>query len=177
MQSRAHSIEMRPALAYPRLFARACFLRSGWPFFDHARRPMTLLRVPIWRCSAEFTWIDSQFLVRLLESASPCLPYQLVNGVFGGLLPVIGETLCTSARDIYVGLAYPVAGRGFACRWQYFLERNLRHDDLVSDRGSTAEPRSGCRCAASRDAWISNPGFSASFVCAFPSLPRLPLPR
>ena len=37
------------------------------------------------------------------------LPYHLGNGVFGGLLPVIGVSLCTSTGNIYAGLAYPIA--------------------------------------------------------------------
>jgi MFS family permease len=36
------------------------------------------------------------------------LPYHIGNGVFGGLLPVIGLSLCAATGDIYAGLYYPV---------------------------------------------------------------------
>jgi MFS family permease len=37
------------------------------------------------------------------------LPYHIGNGVFGGLLPLIGLTLCASTHNIYAGLYYPIA--------------------------------------------------------------------
>jgi len=37
------------------------------------------------------------------------LPYHIGNGVFGGLLPVIGLTLVASTGDINAGLYYPMA--------------------------------------------------------------------
>lgn len=40
---------------------------------------------------------------------SVSLPYHLGNGVFGGLLPVIGVSLCASTGNIYAGLIYPAA--------------------------------------------------------------------
>ena len=36
------------------------------------------------------------------------LPYHIGNGVFGGLLPLIGLSLCASTHNIYAGLCYPV---------------------------------------------------------------------
>lgn len=32
----------------------------------------------------------------------------LGNGVFGGLLPVVGLTVCAATGSIYAGLAYPI---------------------------------------------------------------------
>ena len=37
------------------------------------------------------------------------LPYHVGNGVFGGLLPLIGLSLCASTGNIYAGLYYPIA--------------------------------------------------------------------
>ncbi|MGB7159017.1 MAG: MFS transporter [Tepidisphaeraceae bacterium] len=37
------------------------------------------------------------------------LPYHLGNGVFGGLLPVIGLVICALTGNIYAGLIYPIA--------------------------------------------------------------------
>jgi MFS family permease len=37
------------------------------------------------------------------------LPYHIGNGVFGGLLPLIGLSLCARTGNIYAGLYYPIA--------------------------------------------------------------------
>jgi len=37
------------------------------------------------------------------------LPYHIGNGVFGGLLPLIGLSICASTGNIYAGLYYPIA--------------------------------------------------------------------
>jgi MFS family permease len=37
------------------------------------------------------------------------LPYHIGNGVFGGLLPVIGLTIVSETGNIYAGLYYPIA--------------------------------------------------------------------
>jgi MFS family permease len=39
---------------------------------------------------------------------SVSLPYHLGNGVFGGLLPLIGLGLCATTGNIYAGLYYPI---------------------------------------------------------------------
>jgi MFS family permease len=39
---------------------------------------------------------------------SMSLPYHIGNGVFGGLLPLIGLSLCAATGSIYAGLAYPI---------------------------------------------------------------------
>ncbi|MBC8162476.1 MAG: MHS family MFS transporter [Roseiflexaceae bacterium] len=39
---------------------------------------------------------------------SMSLPYHIGNGVFGGLLPVIGLALCAATGNIYAGLLYPI---------------------------------------------------------------------
>ena len=36
------------------------------------------------------------------------LPYHIGNGVFGGLLPLIGLSLISKTGNIYAGLYYPV---------------------------------------------------------------------
>lgn len=37
------------------------------------------------------------------------LPYHIGNGIFGGLMPVIGLSLCAATGNIYAGLSYPMA--------------------------------------------------------------------
>jgi MFS family permease len=43
-----------------------------------------------------------------IRYTSVSLPYHIGNGVFGGLLPMIGVSLCASTGNIYAGLFYPV---------------------------------------------------------------------
>jgi hypothetical protein len=37
------------------------------------------------------------------------LPYHIGNGVFGGLLPLIGLYVVSATGNIYAGLYYPIA--------------------------------------------------------------------
>ena len=43
-----------------------------------------------------------------IRYTSMSLPYHIGNGVFGGLLPVIGLTICAVTGNIYAGLLYPI---------------------------------------------------------------------
>jgi MFS family permease len=43
-----------------------------------------------------------------IRYTSLSLPYHVGNGVFGGLLPVIGLSLCAATGNIYAGLYYPI---------------------------------------------------------------------
>ena len=43
-----------------------------------------------------------------IRYTSMSLPYHIGNGVFGGLLPVIGLSLCAATGNIYAGLLYPI---------------------------------------------------------------------
>ena len=44
-----------------------------------------------------------------IRYTSLSLPYHIGNGVFGGLLPLIGLTVCAATGNIYAGLYYPMA--------------------------------------------------------------------
>jgi MFS family permease len=48
-----------------------------------------------------------------IRYTSVSLPYHFGNGVFGGLLPMIGVSLCASTGNIYAGLFYPVVVSAF----------------------------------------------------------------
>jgi MFS family permease len=54
------------------------------------------------------------------------LPYHIGNGVFGGLLPLIGLSLCASTGNIYAGLYYPlgVAAMSFLFGVTFLKETN-----------------------------------------------------
>ena len=43
------------------------------------------------------------------NDTSLSLPYHIGNGIFGGLLPLIGLSLSASTGNIYAGLYYPIA--------------------------------------------------------------------
>jgi MFS family permease len=43
-----------------------------------------------------------------IRYTSLSLPYHIGNGVFGGLLPLIGLSLCAAHGNIYAGLYYPI---------------------------------------------------------------------
>jgi MFS family permease len=55
---------------------------------------------------------------------SVSLPYHIGNGVFGGLLPLIGLGLCATTGNIYAGLYYPmgVAALTFVCGMIFLKE-------------------------------------------------------
>jgi MFS family permease len=44
-----------------------------------------------------------------IRYTSLSLPYHIGNGVFGGLVPLIGVYVCASTQNIYAGLYYPMA--------------------------------------------------------------------
>jgi len=56
------------------------------------------------------------FLVELFPArvryTSLSLPYHIGNGVFGGLLPLIGLSICAQTGNIYAGLYYPMVVAG-----------------------------------------------------------------
>jgi MFS family permease len=47
-----------------------------------------------------------------IRYTSLSLPYHIGNGVFGGLLPLIGLSLCAGTGNIYAGLYYPMSVAG-----------------------------------------------------------------
>jgi hypothetical protein len=47
-----------------------------------------------------------------IRYTSLSLPYHIGNGVFGGLLPLIGLSVCAATGNIYAGLYYPMIVAG-----------------------------------------------------------------
>ena len=66
------------------------------------------------------------------------LPYHLGNGIFGGLLPLTGLSLCASTGNIYAGLYYPIAVCAFCfvCGARYLRET---HGTLIWSEVGVAE--------------------------------------
>ncbi len=92
------------------------------PEAAHANLPMLVLLV--WLQVFIAAMIYGPIAAYLVEAfpakiryTSLSLPYHIGNGVFGGLLPLIGLSLCASTGNIFAGLYYPiaVAGLGFVC--------------------------------------------------------------
>ena len=43
-----------------------------------------------------------------IRYSSLSLPYHIGNGIFGGLLPLIGVYVCAATNNLYAGLWYPM---------------------------------------------------------------------
>ncbi len=63
---------------------------------------------------------------------SVSLPYHIGNGVFGGLLPLIGLGLCASTGNIYAGLYYPIGVAALTFVFGMFLLKET-HGTLIWD--------------------------------------------
>ena len=61
---------------------------------------------------------------------SVSLPYHIGNGVFGGLLPLIGLGLCASTGNIYAGLYYPMTVAAICFIFGMFLLKET-HGTLI----------------------------------------------
>jgi len=55
------------------------------------------------------------------------LPYHIGNGVFGGMLPLIGLSLCASTGNIFAGLYYPMIVAGLTFIFGFFLLKESNH--------------------------------------------------
>ena len=80
---------------------------------DNANKPLLVLYV--WLQVILVCMIYGPIAAYLVEAfpakvryTSVSLPYHIGNGVFGGLLPLIGLGLCASTGNIYAGLYYPI---------------------------------------------------------------------
>ncbi len=68
------------------------------------------------------------------------LPYHLGNGVFGGLLPLIGLGLCASTGNIYAGLYYPIGVAAVTLIVGSIFLRET-HGTLIWDEVNQAKPQ------------------------------------
>jgi MFS family permease len=62
-----------------------------------------------------------------IRYTSLSLPYHIGNGVFGGLLPLIGLSVIARTGNIYAGLYYPIAVAGLTFIVGSLLLRETRH--------------------------------------------------
>jgi MFS family permease len=85
------------------------------------------------------------FLVELFPTkiryTSMSLPYHIGNGVFGGLVPIIGLELLTKTGNNYAGLWYPMTVAAICAVVCYLWLPETSHIDMESD-ASVASIRS-----------------------------------
>jgi MFS family permease len=72
------------------------------------------------------------------------LPYHIGNGVFGGLLPVIGLTVVANTGNIYAGLYYPIAVAGLTFVVGSLLLRET-HSVLIWDEVGQVNSKGSAR--------------------------------
>jgi sugar phosphate permease len=58
------------------------------------------------------------------------LPYHIGNGVFGGLLPLIGVSVVAQTGNIYAGLYYPIVVASLTFIVGSLLLRETRHVEI-----------------------------------------------
>ena len=101
------------------------------------------------------------------------LPYHIGNGVFGGLLPLIGLSIIARTGNIYAGLYYPDRRRGDDVRRRIGpAERDAPRQDLdgsarveeMRQRGKGTKRQCGCTRAS----------FAPLPLCPFAPLPLCP---
>jgi MFS family permease len=78
-----------------------------------------------------------------IRYTSLSLPYHIGNGVFGGLLPLIGVWSCAATKNIYAGLWYPIIVASVTFVFGSLLLKETRHvliwDEVAPVRsGSTS---------------------------------------
>jgi len=108
---------------------------------ENANHPMLILYV--WLQVILVCMIYGPIAAYLVEAfpakvryTSVSLPYHIGNGVFGGLLPLIGLGLCATTGNIYAGLYYPigVAAISFVCGMLFLKET---HGTLIWEEGQS----------------------------------------
>src|SRR6185503_16796913 len=62
-----------------------------------------------------------------IRYTSLSLPYHIGNGVFGGLLPVIGVSVVANTGNIYAGLYYPIVVASITFVVGSLLLKETRH--------------------------------------------------
>ena len=72
-----------------------------------------------------------------IRYTSLSLPYHIGNGVFGGLLPLIGLIVVAQTGNIYAGLYYPIAMASITFIVGSLLLHETRHVSIWKEFGST----------------------------------------
>ncbi len=75
-----------------------------------------------------------------IRYTSLSLPYHIGNGVFGGLLPLIGLSLVAETGNIYAGLYYPIIVAGMTFIVGSLLLRETRSTRIWDEAGGRVAP-------------------------------------
>jgi MFS family permease len=70
-----------------------------------------------------------------IRYTSLSLPYHIGNGVFGGLLPLIGLSVCAATGNIYAGLYYPMIVAGITLVFGSFLLKETHGTKIWDEVG------------------------------------------
>src|SRR6185295_18595711 len=73
-----------------------------------------------------------------IRYTSLSLPYHIGNGVFGGLLPLIGLSVIAQTGNIYAGLYYPIVVAGITFIVGSLLLKETRHILIWNELDRTA---------------------------------------
>src|ERR1700720_669408 len=87
-------------------------------------------------------YLVEAFPVRI-RYTSLSLPYHIGNGVFGGLLPLIGLWSCAATGNIYAGLYYPMIVASITFVVGSLLLRETHGTKIWSEVGTTPQAASG----------------------------------
>jgi MFS family permease len=77
-----------------------------------------------------------------IRYTSLSLPYHIGNGVFGGMLPLIGLSLCAATGNIYAGLYYPMIVAAVTLVFGTFFLKET-HGKKIWDEVGGAPPSAG----------------------------------
>jgi hypothetical protein len=73
-----------------------------------------------------------------IRYTSLSLPYHIGNGVFGGLLPLIGLSIVAESGNIYAGLYYPMAIAGMTFIVGSLLLKETKNNRIWAETQGTA---------------------------------------
>ena len=73
------------------------------------------------------------------------LPYHIGNGVFGGLVPLVGLSLCAATGNIYAGLYYPMAVAAMTFIVGSIALKETRHVQIWHEVGAGSAGAGGRR--------------------------------
>lgn len=77
-----------------------------------------------------------------IRYTSLSLPYHIGNGVFGGLLPVVGLFICAYTGNIYAGLLYPISIALITVVVGSIFLKETRHIKLWDELANDSNPES-----------------------------------
>jgi len=120
------------------------------PAKEAANPNVPLLLLLVWIQVIYVTMVYGPIAAYLVEAfpakirySSFSLPYHICNGVFGGLVPLVGIYMCYLTGNIYSGLWYPMAIAGLTFVVGSFMLKESRGVKIWQEVATTPAPASG----------------------------------